>query len=213
MSAVDDRRFATADGRRAVDIALIPDAATAAYALAINKSLLWGNEDDIVLGPGGGEPHITLMMGLLLDKDRSALELALAAIACRLHRIVLDTCGLRISPRPQGRPNLWLNFAINPKLMALHRELLNAFDEMLAPCALPSDLFPSRDIDPQDADFIARFRQEQSGDRYAPHVTLGRGDMVAAPPPPQITCDAYGLYWFGRPGTCRELLRRFDFCA
>src|SRR3989344_2429590 len=94
----------------AIDVALLVDEAASNIVIALNKELLTGAEDEIVLGEKGGIPHITLAMGLMEEDELPETSKKLEKIARSYDPLVLTIKSVEVGPvRRDGRVISGLN--------------------------------------------------------------------------------------------------------
>ena len=202
----------------AIDVLLEPDPVLLERALAANARLRRDH-------PGGFAfddthlPHVTLAQRYVRPGDLPAVYEALARVAVdhepRDLRLRVESCHVRIEG-DTGTAS-WLLSPV-AALGRLSRESLRVLAPFAATGGTPAAFVPNDDGSPirdSTVRYVEAFEPEHSGDRYVPHVTLGKASaaflrQLAEEPftPFAFTPAALAVYQLGNHGTARRWLWR-----
>jgi len=190
----------------AIDVAILPPETVAGPARRMNE-LLWQQTGLGFRFDDSHLPHVTLLQQVT---EQARMAELLAAV----ERILSDTppLDLRVVSPGKGRTSTW--YAIEPteELERLHERLF----EGLAPLALdtitPAAFF-AEEGEPARADdllWVASYREQSSGERFTPHVTLGVGQIPPLTEPIPFLAGRIAVCQLGRFCTCRKVLGEWD---
>ena len=218
-------------GRIAVNVLLEPDEATLELARDLNARL----RRDVPTGYAFDEthlPHVTLLqrfvrrhdLGRALEAVGDVVARVFATIACSgaaddlsLHA---DGIGGGELGTPPGTVLASVEFESQVAVGALHEAFLRALGPLAADGGSPDAFFGlPGEPPPNDATiaYVERFVPAHSGERYAPHLTVGvaREDSLRALArehplaSARVTPVAVAVAQLGDLGTARRVLRRW----
>ena len=202
----------------AIDVLLEPDPALLQRARATNARL----RRDHPAGFAFDEthlPHVTLAQRYVRHDDLQAACEAAAKVAAardpRDLRLWLAACHVRIEG--DAGTASWL-VAPDPALDRLARACVDALAPFAVPGGTAAAFVPNDDGSPirdSTVRYVETFVPEHSGDRYVPHVTLGKASaaflqQLAEEPftPFDFAPAALAVYQLGNHGTARRPLWR-----
>jgi 2'-5' RNA ligase len=202
---------AMASSRLAVALVVLPSAAVARRAIALNRRL---EDRTLRLGPRAW-PHLTLAMACV-DRD------AIGAIASHLRGPVADerafdvTLTRTVTVPGATHVTAWYDAAKSRVLQRWHRRAVALLDRYRRPGPAARDFAVSRGgtVSNSARRWVRRYAQDAAGPRYRPHITLGYG---AAPSdgrfPLVFRARRLALCHLGDHCTCARVLAEFRLAA
>ena len=188
----------------AVDVAVLLPAAVAGKAAEISRELA----DDQVGGLCLDEdhlPHITLIQQFVRCSRLDELFSRVAGILASQPPL-----RLRVSQLACRGETVTLGIEHNLQLQRLHQTLLAALAELAGAGGDASCFMTGGEaIRPRDVEWVTRYRNNSSSDRYWPHVTLGHGKPKTPVEPFDFAADRVAVCHLGRFCTCRAVLREW----
>lgn len=189
--------------RLAVDIVLLPPAHVARKVVAESRRL----HSDIRLG-ARALPHITLAMANIDAASLPEVVAALRAIARRVLAFDVPLAGPAAVPSSR-HVTTWYHARRTRALLALHRECVRALAPHRRAPVRSSDFVRRRNerISASSRRWVERFAEDQTGPRYRPHITVGRGELRAASAVPLVfRARRLALCRLGNHCTCAQVL-------
>ena len=187
----------------AIAIALLPPAAVADRAVALNRALPPDEGHGLVLD-ATHLPHITLAQ-LFIATER--LDAALDRIGTIARDLV--PLRLRVTGGSRGSNSVWMGVERGADVVALHGRLmatLEPFEERRGSVLA----FDGQDARPGDVAWVTGFRHAASFDRFTPHITLGHAHTPPAIAPFEFVATTLAVCRLGRFCTCRTVLRQWE---
>lgn len=191
----------------AVNVALLLPPATVARVDAFNASLVADRPDGFRFD-ATHLPHLTLAQ---LFTRRSNLDRLAERV--RLTLKGRPPLPLRTGRLACGRTTAVIEIANTAALQRLHERLMatvSAFEERSGTAeAFFSNAEPAR---PADVEWVTRFRTAASFERFAPHLTLGVGELTSFEAL-SFVAHRVALCHLGRFCTCRVIFRTWSLTA
>ena len=146
-------------------------------------------------------PHVTLVQLFVRRPRLTHLMAILSGVLAGHEAMTLHTTTLS-----RGATATTIGLAVQPRLDALHRGLVEAVRPLVGPPARGG--FVADDGGPRQADieWVSTFRERSSYARFSPHVTLGIGRLEETPPTWSFVADTVALCQLGRFCTCQRVL-------
>jgi hypothetical protein len=200
----------------AIDILLDPDSAMIQHASAANARLLQNFPEGYTLG-GAHAPHVSVLQRYVKTANLEQVYTASDKVFANENPTNWKLTAFKyyyIPNKPMGLGGIVIK--PTPDLLRLQQELITA----VMPFTVPTGTAAAFVTTPQDPDiippliqYVAAFVPEHSGDRYAPHVTIGIGfidflDRMVAAPFDNFTFSPVGasVYHLGNYGTAMTKL-------
>src|SRR3989344_1557314 len=194
----------------AIDVALLVDEAASNIVIALNKELLTGAEDEIVLGEKGGIPHVALAMGLMEEDKVPEISQRLEKIAGSYAPLDLVVQGVEVGPvRRDGRVISGLNVRKTDELQHLHERILT---DIIARCTyegVRTDMFygtPAKLSEYWASGKVSTNIHAQ----FHPHITIGFGTLPPLEKPLALKASTLALCHLGAHSTCRKILAQCE---
>ncbi len=204
----------------AINVLLLPDAATAAKAVSANARLLKNYPAGFALDANHA-PHITLLQRFVQTEDLAAVANAVAAVLGSEQPAQWKSTATGFSDMAYKNLGL-VGIAIEPTeaLRRLQQIIIAAVAPFAAAKGTAEAFAPRADgesINQATVDYVNNFVGPCSGINYHPHVTCGIGtrdfiDALKAEPFEPINFEPVGvsIYQIGEYGTAQTKL--YDFC-
>ena len=194
----------------AIDIVILPPESIMDLTIGWNRRLCEERPDNIALNKFDTLPHITLAMGCLSEQHVPDVRSLLSKLAGRHSSLHLQVP--RIKPVTSGSGNtvVTLDILASALLVHLHEDITRSFGAFLTNDAVEDDLFDRPPIDPSSIQWINRYLQDQSGDKFWPHVTVGFGNLPADFQPFSFTATRLAVCHLGNHCTCRKILMEVE---
>ncbi len=202
----------------AINILAVPDRLMRDHARQLNEHLDHAHPASFAFDESH-VPHISILHRFVAAKDLPQVYAAVERLLSHhpLAGKALTATGLERS-RWDDADVVSLKLEASPELTGLQTELIKA----LQPYQTPSgghDAFVTSpgapDIDQKTIQYVQTFEQEQVGDRFKPHITIGLANSAVAEqlaaqatPPMKFTIEAIAIYQLGNIGTARKQLWR-----
>ncbi len=188
----------------AIDIVLLLPPEIVEQCVLVNSKL---DNSEYVSFANGYNPHITLGMGCVFEKDLENLKNELEKLS--LTNQALDL----IIPDFTGKS--FFSFAIenNQKLTELHNSVMEILKRFSSYGDADFTMFNESEKVKDDVGlvkWVSNFNIEHAFDLYDPHITLGKGEKPNFDFPINFTSLKIGLFHIGQRGTCKEKLVEFD---
>ena len=201
----------------AIDVLLLPDAAMAAGAAAMNARLRVAHPAGYALD-AGHVAHITLVQRYVRQSDLPAITAAVARASKGAGALPLTATGYAAGAAGD-LGLLMLGIESSPELTRLKDDIVAAVQPFAATGG--TEVAFVRDagerIECQTIDWVENFVPAASGPKFFPHITIGVAPMpllqqIAAEPapPPAFTAPVVAIYRLGNFGTARKALWRSD---
>jgi len=191
----------------AIDIALIPPKEIIDLSVEMSKSM---QPNKIELHPTRQIPHITLVMGGVLEDDLPKFQKIVDQVVMKFRPLDLQIMGINYTGAST-------EFSIQKsnQIKKLHQRLLQELDGFLKfNCELDS-LYDHKNTNEKTLFWINGFEKYRANDDYRPHITLGLGglDESAAEKiklPIKFKVEKIALCHLGNFCTCRKILFETD---
>ena len=201
----------------AIDVLLLPDAAMAARAAAMNARLRTAHPAGYALDETHAA-HITLVQRYVRESDLPAIEAAVARASKRAGALPLTATGY-VAGAAGDLGLLMLGVESSSALIALKDNMVAAVQPFAATGGTEAAFVreAGEPIARQTIDWVETFVPAASGATFFPHITIGVAPMpllreIAAEPapPPAFTAPVVAIYRLGNFGTARTALWRSD---
>ncbi|MBP6912137.1 MAG: hypothetical protein KBB88_02975 [Candidatus Pacebacteria bacterium] len=184
----------------AIDIVLLLPEEINILCYDINAT---SNKKEYVDFKDGYNPHITLGMGCILKSElenfKNDLEILLK------DQKFLD---LQIIGFDTGKP-AWLSIHKSVELRNLHNNIFNLIKKYSKYTANKEDFFEIEEIFDSLVNWVNTFEDKQSGDKYDPHISIGKDIHYIFEKEISFKAGIAGLFQIGKHGTCKNELARF----
>jgi 2'-5' RNA ligase len=185
--------------KKAIDIALLLPNEVRQQATRINQQL---NTSEIDFAQPDIFPHITLLMGCLVETDRTRAEALLAETAQEA-----DPLPLQIT-RIVNKGSVSFEIGHSDALQHLHARLIKKFKPYLSYEASPDFFYKPSEVKEDAVNYVSNFLDQASHENFWPHITLGYGDYPQEETADiSFTASQLALCHLGKHCTCREILR------
>ena len=188
----------------AVDVALLPPVEIMEKVIGLIDS---GPNPAIPLNAVNCLPHISLAMGVLLEKDINKVTEILKQITSNQQPLKLILNRIDTYIRNNGELIYGLAVKPNSTLTKLHTEIMAALRPLLNNDNVQASmfLFPEK-VDKHSAKHVEDFYDKYSGRDFYPHVTLGFGKVKKLKESIQFTTNRLALARLGPYNSCRQIL-------
>lgn len=185
----------------AVDVVLLPPVEVMDRAIEINGQLLGTSGSDIVLDREKCLPHITLAMGCMNEDDLGKVNEILAGIAGSFPPLSLKTVSSK-----GGKA--WIKIEKTRDIEVLHEIVMIRLSSFFSYKAARDMVFEEEGEEVNDLtlDYIKKFFTDSSFENYAPHITVGKGDMDVEVETFDFVSAELALCHLGNYCTCRKVL-------
>lgn len=192
----------------AVDIVLIAPRAVREKAIQLNRSLTSSAESDFALDHQTCIPHISLLIGVVPEKQLGKLQLELERLAKKTAAIELTIPAYAVSTLPNKKYVSSLIIAKDSKLQRLHETLLKKTGPILKNTKVSKEMFfqGTSSIPEFSVSWVKRFILDSSKINYQPHITLGLGQVQSVALPIIFKASELALCQLGNYCTCRKVL-------
>ncbi|MFN7873508.1 MAG: 2'-5' RNA ligase family protein [Cyanobacteriota bacterium] len=203
----------------AINVLLLPDAATAEKALSTNTRLLKNYPAGFALDANHA-PHITLLQQFVHTKDLAAVANAVAAALSNEQPAQWQSMATGFYDMAYKNLGL-VGIVIEPTegLQHLQQTIIDAVAPFAVDKGTAEAFAPRADgesITQATVDYVNNFVGSSSGINYHPHLTCGIGnrdfvDALKAEPFEPISCEPIGvsIYQIGDYGTAQ--IKLYDF--
>jgi hypothetical protein len=201
----------------AINILAVPDRPMRDHARQLNERLGHAHPKAFAFDESH-VAHISILHRFVAARDLPQIHAAVERVLAQ-HPLAgkeLTATGLEHS-RWDDADIVSIKLETSPELAALQTDLIRA----LQPYPKPSggrDAFVTSpgppDIDAKTIQYVTTFEQEQVGDRFKPHITIGLADSAKteqralSTTPMKFTIEAVTIYQLGNVGTARKQLWR-----
>lgn len=186
-----------------IDIVLLLPAEIVEKCISVNSKL---DNFEYVSFANGYNPHITLGMGCVFEKDLENLK-------NEVEKLSLDTQKLDLTiPDFTGKTFFSFGIEKNEKLLKLHKAVMEILKKFSSYGDADFTMFNESEKVKDDASlvkWVSNFYTEHAFDLYDPHITLGKGEKPNFDFPLDFTASKIGLFHIGQRGTCKEKLAEF----
>ena len=189
--------------RTAIDIVILPPSHVSDLALEWNRKLAEHLQQEIVLNSVDTLPHISLLMGGIESLQLHEAQRMLSDIAATIKSITLEVKGLVFTA--SSPPVAALDIVLSPALAHLQHQLIVTFAPLICE-ARESDFFDAPPVKASTIEWTNRFIDDQRGDRYWPHITLGHGRHHHQQEAFAFTATRLAIAHLGNHCTCRRIL-------
>ena len=198
--------------RLAIDIVILPPDPIIKLALDTNRMLLSHIPEGIILGKDRNMPHISLLMGCIVDSLLSEVTLRLRAISKKTQALHLSITG--IHSHNSGSHNV-ISFDIerSNELLALHQLLVNEFKPLLTHDAEEGDFNDAPPIAASSISWVNRFIPDACFDNFWPHITLGFGNYTGTVDPVPFTASRLAICHLGNHCTCSRIIEEVSLAS
>jgi 2'-5' RNA ligase superfamily len=200
----------------AINILAVPSQPARDYARELNERLDHTHPKSFVFDETH-VPHISILHRFVAARDLPQIYATVERLVSDhpLRGTELTATGLEYS-RWEDAGIVSIKLETTPELTQLQTDLIRA----LQPYATPSggrDAFVTSpdapNIDAKTIEYVKTFEQEQVGDRFKPHITVGLSDSATpknlqarSMSPMKFTIESLAICQLGNVGTARKLL-------
>jgi len=193
-------------GKKAVDIALLPDEKMADMAIEASKELVLKYGPEIILDKEDCLPHISLAMGCLDQSDLPAAAGLLKDIAEENPLPELEVTGIGTSTNSAGQKVSVFEVENIEELQSLHTQVMQTFAPYLGRNVTREMLYDPAAAAESTLLWIENYREKSSFENFFPHITIGYGELAGMAFPIKFTAKRLALCHLGNHCTCRKLL-------
>ena len=191
--------------RKAVDVVLLPGEAMADKAIEANAELVKKFGGKIVLNKEDCQPHISLAMGCVYEKDIGDIGKILKAIAKRSCLGDLRVIGAAVTVNSAGEKVSAFEVEKTEELQRLHQEIMEKLEPYLS-YEVRADMMADAIVDESALAWVREYRAKSSFANFSPHITIGYGQMGELPLPMEFGVSKVALCHLGNHCTCRKVL-------
>ena len=193
-------------GRKAVDVALLPEEVMMDRAIKLNAELVEKFGRKIVLNKENCLPHISLAMGCIDEGDVGNIKKVLKAVTKDLSLGDLSVAGVAVSTNAVGEKVSVLVVAKEKRLQLFHEKVLEGLAPNLSYDVTADMIYPSGEVAESTLLWIKNYREKSSFAKFLPHITIGYGEIEKIDFPIKFTASQLALCHLGNHCTCREIL-------
>ena len=187
----------------AIDIVLLLPPEVVEKCVFVNSQL---DNSSYVSFASGYNPHITLGMGCIFQKDLEVVKNKVQKLAEKIKPFNLRIFGY------SGERTFGFGIDKNSELMMVHNEAISLLKEIASYGDATYEMFNESEKvkdDPGLVKWVSNFITEHSGELYDPHISLGKGDKPKMDFPINFTVNKIGLFHIGQRGSCKEKFAEF----
>ncbi len=204
-------------GRIAVDVVLLPDEAMTNKAIEVNAKLAEKFGKKIVLNNDNCLPHISLAMGCIVERDVTAIEKVLTAIAERCAIGKLKILGIHTSTNlsddsqdSMGETVSVFEVEKTRELQALHEKVMEKVQPYFSSVVTSDMIYSDEEVAETTLEWIRSYREKAGFARFFPHITIGYGQAQEQGFPIKFTASKLALCLLGNHCTCRKILASIE---
>ncbi len=194
----------------AIDVALLTPGDVTRNAVQINRALLTGKPDELVLNERDIKPHVTLTLGIIDDASLPAVQNALDRIAATHEPVELTVNRMHHSPRQKAFDfRVMSDWRIDKTeaLVSLHHAVTKALAPFWVDSQPDAALFEKpEEINAGTLDYPISFPKSRNPATWSPHLTLGVGKAPMAGVPFSFKATRLAACRLGNFCTCRTVL-------
>jgi len=193
-------------GKIAADVVLLPSPEIIDVALQLNRQLLEATSSGFALNRSDCLPHISLAMGFLEEIEIPVLAKILQDIALPLGPISLPVSGIEVVGA-SGQEVSIISFERTAPVRSLHEIVTNRAAAYLSSEGTQETFFDPDHVRAASVNYVTRYREGASFERFFPHLTLGLGALDTKWLFPRTWVGAHlALCQLGNYCTCRKIL-------
>lgn len=189
-----------------IDIVLLPDGAMAEQAINVSRLLAQNFNDSILLDKETCLPHISLVLGVIEETDLPLIYQILEDIAHEFNPIKLVADIYQFKRISTGDLHSSYNIEKNPELKRIFETVVSRLRSFLTFDADFETLVSSPPSEEITLEWINRYREKLSYEKFQPHITLGFGRLDNVTAPIVFSAPALALCRLGNYCTCRQVL-------
>jgi len=197
-------------GKKAVDIALLPDEAMTDKAIKANVELVRKYNSEIVLDKSNCLPHISLVMGCLEDSDIGAAGKVLKEIAEQNPMGKLKVISVQVTENTNGEKVSAFKVESTPQLQATHERASQELERYFSYDVTKDMICGGNAVAETTLLWIKNYREQSSFEKFSPHITIGYGQAEALARPIEFRASRLALCHLGNHCTCRKVLAFAD---
>lgn len=190
--------------RRAIDVVLLPEEAIADMAIKANAKLVESFDSEIVLNKEDCLPHISLAMGCIDEKDIASIEKILRLVAKENALGNLTVLGIQTTGVGSNAVSAF-KIERTKELQSLHETVTERLAQYFS-YDVTADMLADVEVEQRTLQWISSFREKSSYENFAPHITIGYGEMENPSFSMDFTVSKLVLCHLGNHCTCREIL-------
>src|SRR3989344_1698771 len=195
----------------AVDIALLPPDDIMDFAIQLNRPLVQGIEDEIVLDKTKCLPHITLAMGVMEEAQIKEVKDRMEKIAARFFPLDLKIASLEVTARPDGKSMSGLVVERSSELQRLHIMVMDEIVPLFTYEWVTKEMFYSPPtVNEVPLWWVLNYVRSKVRDTYSPHLTLGMGKAESIALPMLFKASRIAICHLGNYCTCRKIFAVVD---
>jgi len=183
----------------AIAIAILPPKDIIDATLSVNKRAVEKGEAKIELGETDRIPHISLLMGVVDDKNFEELTRKLKDIAENFESIKMESNRIE---------NGCFTISKNEKLQNLHEMIVKKIDPILTHETSPKMFYESSPSHVSDSALrvVKEYVNNFSLKNFWPHITIHSSEENPSELPLSFTADRLAICHLGTYCTCRKIL-------
>ncbi len=190
--------------RKAVDVVLLPEETIADKAIKANAKLVEKFGSEIVLNKEDCLPHISLAMGCIDEKDIASIEKILRLVAKENALGNLTVSSIQTTGVGSNAVSAF-KIERTKELQSLHETVTERLAQYFS-YDVTADMLADVEVEQRTLQWISSFREKSSYENFAPHITIGYGEMENPAFSMDFTVSKLVLCHLGNHCTCREIL-------
>jgi len=190
----------------AVDVVVLPSEEMMDKAVEANGELLKTSAGKIILDKESCLPHISLAMGCIDERDIAEIEEILRTIAKRYSFKQLTVTGIDVGVNAVGEKVSVFSVEKTKTLQSLHKEVMEKLGPYFSYDASSDMMFSYPEVEQSTLLWIKNYPEKSSFENFAPHITIGFGEINNFSFPIKFTASKLALCHLGNHCTCREIL-------
>lgn len=193
----------------AIDIVILPDQELMDESIRLNQLLGMGNA--IPLNMNDCVPHITLAMGAVNQANLPAIYTQLERLVHEIKPFIIEVDCLYETVQDHGASLYGIALKYSRVLQELHGNAITILEPYLE---IPTEgsVHYVRGVNASTLSYIGKFSEEESGENYFPHITLGFGGLENKEISTlNSTIEGMFIYHLGNYCTCARMLKSFPF--
>ncbi len=183
----------------ALDVVLFLSKEMTKICIDINSLAVQRGETSIQLGTSDYFPHISLLMGVVQQKDTAEVVTTLENMEFPLS---LSLKAFEVAEYPA------LRVQKTPAIVQLHEEVISRVEKSFVSDVAQEDFFTEdkNDIDDEFMHHVQNYISLHSYQNFDPHITIHTTNIHPYSPPLNFSASHLAVCQLGEKGTCRKIL-------
>jgi len=192
--------------RIAVDVVLLPSEEMMDKAIEVNRELVKGFGERIILNKENCLPHISLAMGCIEEKDIPDIEKILQTVAKQYSFGQLRIIDIHSGTSSAGGTVSTFEIEKTNKLQLLHETVMEKLASYFSYDVNADMLFSPPEVKESSLLWIKNYPEKASFESFFPHITIGFGEINYIELPITFSARKLALCHLGNHCTCRRIL-------